>query len=301
MNSATKSQFVMKYVFRSPFVWVWGVLALLVCSAGAVAQDATALTPDAVSLPSRDGTVLGAWLFRPTTVAKGTVVALHGCGGLYARSGARKGLLNPRHQGMAELLVARGYNVLFPDSLTARGETELCTQKIGARRIDQTQRRLDALGALQWVHQQAWGQNSKVAVLGWSHGGSAVLSATDGNHREVKAVSQKFDLAIAFYPGCAAAERNAARPNTGLALMLGEKDDWTPPEPCVRWGQAVGAEVNVYPDSYHDFDNPQGAVRVRTDVPNGVNSGQGVHVGANPAARAKAYARVLELLDKSIN
>ena len=78
--------------------------------------------------------------------------------------------------------------------------------------------------------------------------------------------------------------------------MLGEKDDWTPPAPCVDLGKAVDAEVNLYADSYHDFDSPVGEVRLRLDVPNGVNPGQGVHAGPNPAAREQAYARLRELL-----
>jgi dienelactone hydrolase len=93
---------------------------------------------------------------------------------------------------------------------------------------------------------------------------------------------------VAFYPGCAAALKSGYQPNTRLVLMLGEKDDWTPPGPCVDLGKQVSAEVNLYADSYHDFDNPSGTVRVRTDVPNGVNPGQGVHVGPNPVAREAA-------------
>ena len=69
--------------------------------------------------------------------------------------------------------------------------------------------------------------------------------------------------------------------------------------PCVELGQRVGAEVHVYPDSYHDFDNPAAPVRLRTDVPNGVHPGQGVHAGGNPAAREQAYQRVLQLLAHS--
>jgi dienelactone hydrolase len=84
-------------------------------------------------------------------------------------------------------------------------------------------------------------------------------------------------------------------------MMLGEKDDWTPPEPCVALGKAVGAEVNVYADSYHDFDNPVGQVRLRKDVPNGVNPGQGVHVGPNPVARQQAYSRLREILAKALS
>lgn len=256
--------------------------------------------PQEASFTSLDGTALKALVFQPAAqVAKGTVIALHGCGGLYATSGVRAGQLNARHQAMAELLVLQGYTAVFPDSLTPRGETELCTQKIGARRIDQTQRRADTLAALAWVAAQPWADPARIALLGWSHGGSAVLSASDATRADVQGAAVRPAVAVAFYPGCTAALRAGYRPSAPLVLMLGEKDDWTPPGPCIELGKAVGAEVNVYADSYHDFDNPTGQVRLRSDVPNGLKPGQGVHVGPNPAARALAYARLQVLLQQA--
>ena len=245
---------------------------------------------------SLDGTVLTALVFQPAGSPKGAVIALHGCGGLFATRGARKGQLNARHQAMADLLVAQGYSVVFPDSLTPRGESELCTQTISTRKIDQTERRADALGALAWVSTQSWARSQQVALLGWSHGGSAVLSATDRTRADVRSVNVRPVAAVAFYPGCSAALKSRYQPSAPLVLMLGEKDDWTPPGPCIELGKAVAAEVNVYADSYHDFDNPVGQVQLRADVPNGVNPGQGVHIGPNPAARAQAYARLLDVL-----
>jgi dienelactone hydrolase len=256
--------------------------------------------PQEVRFASLDGTPLTAWVFQPVGRAPtGTVIALHGCGGLYAASGARKGQLNARHQAMADLLMAEGYAAVFPDSLTPRGESSLCTQKIGTRRIDQGERRADTLAALTWAAAQPWAQAQRMALLGWSHGGSAVLAATDAARADVRAQPLQPVVAIAFYPGCSAALKSGYRMSAPLVLMLGEKDDWTPPAPCVALGNAVGAEVNVYPDSYHDFDNPTGQVRVRTDVPNGAHPGQGVHVGPNPVAREQAYARLRELLRKA--
>ena len=266
------------------------ILAFIVASSGAFAGGQEA------SFNSLDGTVLTAMVFQPAGPSKGAVIALHGCGGLFATRGARKGLLNARHQAVADLLVAQGYSVVFPDSLTPRGESELCTQKIGARKIDQTERRADALGTLVWVSAQPWARPQQVALLGWSHGGSAVLSATNSTRSDVRSVTMRPAAAVAFYPGCSAALRSRYQPSAPLVLMLGEKDDWTPPGPCIELGKAVGAEVNVYADSYHDFDNPVGQVQLRADVPNGVNPGQGVHAGPNPAARALAYARLLDVL-----
>ena len=250
-----------------------------------------------VSFPSLDKTILTAHVFQPAQQPpRGTVVALHGCGGLFATAGPRKGELNARHQAMARMLAGEGYAVVFPDSLTPRGESELCTQRIGARLIDQSQRRSDALATLAWVASQPWADVSRIALLGWSHGGSGVLSATDITRQQVRQTNVLPAVAIAFYPGCSAALKSGYRPNTKLVMQLGALDDWTPPGPCIELGKAVGAQVDVYADSYHDFDNPVGAVRLRADVPNGVNPGQGVHVGANPVAREKANARVREVL-----
>ena len=269
---------------------------------------AHALAPVEVSFNSLDGTVIKALVFHPESSApsqgaRGTVVALHGCGGLYASAGERKGQLSARHQAMAELLVAEGYNVVFPDSLTPRGVAEICTQKMSTRSIDQSQRRADALATLAWVAAQPWAQPRRMALLGWSHGGSAVLSATDATRKDVQAqiaASVVPAIAVAFYPGCSAGLKSGYKPGAPLVLMLGEKDDWTPPGPCQALGKAVGAEANVYADSYHDFDNPTGQVRLRKDVPNGINPGQGVHAGPNPVAREQAYARLREVFKAAL-
>jgi dienelactone hydrolase len=255
-----------------------------------------AAQPQEVSFASLDGTPLQARVLQPAAPPRGSVVALHGCGGLYATSGARKGQLNARHQAMADMLLVQGYAVVFPDSLTPRGVTRFCTQKMKDRSISQTERRRDALATLNWVATQPWATPSKIALLGWSHGGSAVLAATDGGHREVAAQEVKASVAIAFYPGCSVARKAGYLPNTRLLMLLAAKDDWTPPGPCIELGKSVGAEVHVYPDSYHDFDNPVGAVTLRRDEPNGVNPGQGVHAGPNREAREQAYTRVLEVL-----
>lgn len=271
-------------------------LLLLACAV--FGGKAWAVEPQQVRFASLDGTELIGWLYRPAGAAlpRASVVALHGCGGLYATVGGRKGQINARHQAMAELLVEQGYAVLMPDSLTPRGVEQICTQHLRERKIDQRERRRDALAALAWVAAQNWGSPERIAVLGWSHGASAVLASTDAAQPEVAARELRFKLAIAFYPGCSAALKSGYQPNTQLLVLIGEKDDWTAPAPCIALGKGVNAEVQVYPDSYHGFDDPLGTVRLRTDVPNGVHPGRGVHVGPNPQARAQAYARVMELL-----
>jgi dienelactone hydrolase len=280
-----------------------------------------------VTLPSLDGTVLKATWFAPTSIPTASsaaqppnsiaprpvVIALHGCGGLYATTGARKGLLNARHQAMGEMLAGEGYHVVFPDSLTARGERSICVQPMGTRRITQQQRRVDALGALTWVRQQPWADSQQVAVLGWSHGGSAVLAATDATHSEVKRHTQAnalapFKIALAFYPGCSDSLRLGYQPNTALTFFLGADDDWTPPEPCIALAQRLQAqqtgakprvELNVYPGAVHDFDTPLPGVRERAEIPSRIHVGKGVMAGQNPAARAQSWDRVRQLLGEA--
>jgi dienelactone hydrolase len=76
-------------------------------------------------------------------------------------------------------------------------------------------------------------------------------------------------------------------------MLLGDKDDWAPPQRCVQLAERTRASqptadftVKVYPDSHHGFDSAR-PVRFRTDVPNGVDR-SGVHVGGNPVAREQS-------------
>ena len=271
---------------------------LLAGACCAVSASALAHDPQVVRFASLDGTDLIGWLYRPVgnALPRGAVVALHGCGGLYATVGKRHGQINARHQAMADMLVQEGYAVLKPDSLTPRGVSQICTQKFSERKIDQRERRRDTLAAQAWLARQDWVDPKKIALLGWSNGGSGVLASTDANQAEVARQEHKFAVAIAFYPGCSAALKAGYQPNTRLLMLIGEKDDWTPAAPCVALGKTTGAEVTVYPDAYHEFDNPLGEVKVRTDIPNGVNPGRGVHSGPNPQAREQANARVREVL-----
>lgn len=275
----------------------WRALALLL----ATALAAPALAQDKVKVPSLDRIdgaavqLVGHWF----EVAGGAgsrrpaVLLLHGCGGAYDR----KGELSSRMRDYAALLNAQGWHALVLDSLTTRGVAELCTRQIGARPITQQHRRLDALGALVWLAQRADVDAARLSMVGWSHGGSAVLAATNERQQDVARLPVRPRAAVAFYPGCSAELKRGHRPVSPVLVLVGESDDWTAAAPCTELAAQSGGEMRtvVYADAFHGFDG-SAPPRLRRDVPGGVNPGQGVTVGGNPAAREASRREMLEFL-----
>ena len=268
--------------------------------------------PERVRFPSLDRDAqpieIAALLYRPAGVVpeggRPAVIALHGCGGLFSAARDREGELTERHRARAEAMLAAGYVVLFPDSLGSRGLTEICTAKFGERGVTAAGRRGDALAALQWLAAQPGIARERIALLGWSHGGTTTLATINANDAMVRAFRDQpdappfFRAAVAFYPGCSVAARDEGwRVASPVRILIGDADDWTPAAPCRTLATRAGErgwplETVVYPGAYHGFDAPSGRVRLRTDVPNGVAPGKGVHVGPDPRARVDANRRV---------
>ncbi|HEX6706646.1 MAG TPA: dienelactone hydrolase family protein [Albitalea sp.] len=254
-----------------------------------------------VSIPSADlsrgpGLMLKAfWFPAPASAPAPAVVLLHGCGGPYDT----RGVLDRRMRDYATLLNEAGLHALVVDSLTPRGEKQICTQRVRSRLITQAHRRIDALSSLEWLAARPDVDAARMGLLGWSNGGSTVLAATNETHPEVVQANVKPAFAVAFYPGCETELRRGYETQTRLLLLLGEADDWTAAAPCKRLAaQAKGRapEVESYAGAYHGFDSTA-PVRLRTDVPNGVSPGKGVHVGGQPQARAASRDRLLKFLE----
>ena len=231
------------------------------------------------------------------------VVLLHGCGGPYDKKGA----LSERMQSYVALLNAEGWHALVLDSLTPRGEKELCTQKIGTRAVTMTERRRDTFGALQWLAAHPQVDATRLALLGWSNGGSTVLASSNTRHAEVQAAMDKgtkLRAAVAFYPGCEADLKRGYAPAAPLLMLSGGSDDWTAAAPCealARLAQGgVRPQIKVYPGAFHGFDALT-PVRLRADVPNGVVPGAGVHVGGQPEAREASRQDMLKFFREHLN
>lgn len=298
-------------------------LLLTATSLGAFAAANSAppaqLVAERVSLTSVDGhggkatSLYGVWIKARKSLGNDktkypTVIALHGCGGLYSIVRDGRGEFTPRHLAMARVLTDAGYNVLFPDSFTPRGRRSTCQDNVAQREASAMNRRYDVQAALHWVSNQPDVDTRKVALLGWSHGASTVLASLNLADTDVAVRKIQPRAAVAFYPDCRpyAKPGSPFKPAAPLLILMGENDDWTPPQACEQVekkmeGGDTEIALRLYPDTYHDFDAPGLPVHVRMDVSGIGKPGAGVTSGGNPDARSQAYRSMLNFLDAKLN
>jgi dienelactone hydrolase len=148
------------------------------------------------------------------------VVVLHGCIGITGH-----------FTGIADRLSSWGYVALAVDSLGPRGLADRC----GVGILDQA---FDAYAALRYLSQLYFVDPARVAVLGNSMGGFAVLYAVD---RDLTAqyVAERFRAAVAYYPGCdiPAATMTMTAPTL---ILIGEADERARWSGAVKWSHTPG-------------------------------------------------------------
>ena len=222
------------------------------------------------------------------------IVALHGCDGLLMNTGE----LGTRAKDWAARWTAAGYTVLFPESFRSRGLGPQCRVPLVERKAQPRERARDVVRAADWLAGQPNIAADRMALVGWSHGGSTVLATVA---RERPAPRTEFKTAIAFYPGCKSwAESERWSPRVPLQILMGSADDWTPPAPCRALAAKHKFPMTEYPDAYHGFDSPDSAVRTLTGLAVTTNPDGTAHVGTNPAARAAAIADVTRILAEAL-
>ncbi|PTM39054.1 dienelactone hydrolase family protein [Bosea sp. 124] len=249
-----------------------------------------------VRVPSYD-TDLDAVLYLPQGPGPfPAVVALHGCGGLWRDSGK----LSMRHSDWGERLAQEGFAVLMPDSYGSRKLGSQCGVKELTVRASR-ERVADAAAARYWLQSRSDIRPDKVALLGWSGGGSTVLAAIRKDRRPADE-RPDFARGIAFYPGCRLQlESSSFAARLPLLILMGDADDWTPAAPCdylAKAAQARGETVDlvVYHGALHDFDHPRLEVKERSDIAYSATGTGKATVGTNPAAREDAIRRVKAFL-----
>ena len=187
------------------------------------------------------------------------VVVLHGCGGLGSTT------IN-----WADRLSVWGYVALAVDTYGSRGIHIRCRDTGRSAFIDQP---LDAGNAHDFLARQKFVDAQRIAVLGTSMGGTAVLNLASPDDLFARLHPGQFRAAIALYPSCNGFSGIMTMPTL---VLIGDRDDWTPAQRCreMKNGTDVIGETRglgdrsmvdlvVYRGAYHSFDTallPQGVL-----------------------------------------
>jgi dienelactone hydrolase len=221
------------------------------------------------------------------------VVIMHDCSGLGPRSSGAPGR-------WARELVGRGLVVLLPDSFGPRGFPDGVCTAARTRGVDvgPERRARDAYAALAQARALAEVDGRRVAIMGGSHGGTTTLVAmVDG----AGPAGAGFAAAVALYPRC----RQRARVVAPLLILIGDKDDWTPAEPCRRLAEIARqagypVAIKIYPGAHHAFDSPHPERYVATRINPSAPGGRGATTGGHPEAWADSIAEVTAFLERHL-
>jgi dienelactone hydrolase len=177
------------------------------------------------------------------------VVSLHGCLGL-----------NDFRRNSAKQLTSRGYVALTVDSFATRGLKDDCLAGLGDRQGD-------AAGALAYLSQQLFVDSHRIALIGFAQGGTAALGLATARPSPIFDVPAdlRFKAVVAFYPSCSAAGNELAVP---ALVLIGGLDDWSRAVECEWWalrrrGKGAPVRIEVYPEAYHAFDDPNLRIATR--------------------------------------
>ena len=239
--------------------------------------DATAASlPERVTFASADGrTTLVGYVFVPEgrhPARTPAVVMMHGRGGVY--SSAAKGrydasTLSKRHRQWGHVWARQGYHAVLVDGFGPRGYPSGFPRFSYDSRPDElnevTVRPLDAYGALAYLRTRNDVIADRIALQGWSNGGSATLATMSVIAPGITAPtpSTGFRAGLAFYPACGLKGQFAdgIKLYAPVRVFHGSADEEVSPRRCadlVAKSQAIGGDIQfqLYPGATHGFDDP---------------------------------------------
>ncbi len=297
------------------------IRALLLIALFGTALQAFGVEPSPISLQSLGSdTQIPANLFKPEGDGPfPAVVIAHDCSGLGPHSSGA-----PIRWAME--LVAQGYVVVIPDSFTPRGFPDGVCFVSGneSSAASGYVRAADVYAALKFLRTLPYVDGQHIGLMGGSHGGWTTLATMTPTGRDDEPLRQAkqdgFAAAVALYPACAAPygswavkrERGMVgpvvtysgvyKPLAPVLVLVGEKDDWTPAEPCrhlVDTSRTAGYAIDivVYPGAYHAFDSDH-PVRYDARRTNGNSpTGKGATTGGDAAAWSDARKQIFTFFD----
>ncbi|RJG03074.1 acyltransferase family protein [Noviherbaspirillum sedimenti] len=172
------------------------------------------------------------------------------------------GRIGDRMRKRVEAGIAQGYAVMVLDSM--RGHLTNCVAPL---RVSMARRVKDAYDALDHLSRLPQIDPQRIAVAGFSQGGTIALLLASKNSSALYAAKRRFAASVAWYPLCYMSARYARREldflrpdiDTPLLLLMGGEDSYTPAYDCVphlEELQAGGAPVewHVFPKAVHGWD-----------------------------------------------
>lgn len=191
-----------------------------------------------VTLEPEVATPLWGYLAKPEgTGPFAAVVLLHGCDSL--PSGGPPA---------ADWLTEQDYVTLQVDSLGPRNLDSSCSGD-----MNPAERVLDAYGAAVFLRRQPFVDGARLAVMGWSQGGTSALYSViaDGIGQPL---GRPFRAAVAVSPWCG----NNKALFAPLLILTGAADQRTPVHFCrdeaeARSPDSAPVEVIIYPGVHHAF------------------------------------------------
>jgi len=189
-------------------------LLVLLCSPVAPAE-AQVFDPTQIGPPLSNGL---AELYLPFgTAPTGAIVVLHGCDGI-----------GPHYRQWARRLTEWGFAALLIDSFRPRGFREVCNHGMLVQPEAQAR---DAFDGAAYLRAAPEVRAERVGVIGFSHGGYAVLKAVLAGL--VRCQNEPvFAAAVAYYPGCDPRDLPGAPLEVDTLILIGDADDWTPAARC---------------------------------------------------------------------
>lgn len=248
-------------------------------TAHAAAEPPSEPLPERVTFSSADGrTTLVGYVFKPEGAHPArtpAVVMMHGRAGAY--SSAAKGTydastLSRRHKAWGHHWAEQGYLAILVDGFGPRGYPQGFPRFSYDSRPDELNevivRPLDAYGALAYLRTRDDVVADRIALQGWSNGGSAALATLSTTAPGITAPTPAtgFRAALVFYPACGLKGQfeDGLVPYAPVRVFQGSADEEVSPRRCaalVDKSRARGGDIqfHLYADATHNFDDPSPA------------------------------------------
>ena len=195
------------------------------------------------------------------------VIIVHGSGGI-----------NPANESWAYQLNAVGIATFGIDSFSGRGLKSVSTDQAKLARLAGT---IDAFKADEMLQQHPNIDPNKIALIGSSRGGTAVIYTAMKRLQELWSVNFKAVATYPFYPSCFDELNRDEDVTMPIHAFHGEIDDYASKEQCKNWLarlSAKGASVTSveFKNAAHSFDNSLGPSTPY--ISKGAQSAQNCHI-----------------------